>query len=560
MGYFSLPDRLLRVTQWNRTNVLSILKTALIFFIFLVAVRTTETARAADGNALQGDSLIWGTIGEASNLIPMMSSDSASSQVSDRLYVALLKYDKDLNIVPWAAESFEVLENGLLLKFTLRPGILWEDGKELTAEDVEFTYRTMIDPDTPTAYAGDYLRVSKFTVTGPYSLEIRYDEPFARCLETWMRSIFPKHILEKEDLRSTRYARAPVGSGPFKFKEWEAGSRIVLEANPKYFLGRPHVDRLVFSVIPDLTTMFLELKAEAVDMMNLSPQQYVFQSKAPEVSGRYNLFRFLSFSYTYLGYNHESPLFKDVRVRQAIAHVVDKEAIIAGALLGLGEPTIGPYVPGTWVYNTAIKDYPMDKAKAEALLAEAGWKKDGKGVLRNAKGLPFAFSIMTNQGNEQRIKTAVMVQSQLAQLGMRVTIRTVEWAAFFAQFVNKGFFDAVILGWTTPLDPDLYDVWHSSRMRPTGLNFMKYANAELDDLIVRGRQTFDREERKKIYDEVQEILHHDQPYCFLYVPYALPAVHKRFRGPYVAPIGILHNLEEWRVPHGEGRYTVKTAQ
>ena len=489
-----------------------------------------------------------------------MSSDSASSDVYGLLFVALIRYDKNLNIVPWAAESYEVLENGQLLKFTLRPGILWEDGVELTAEDVAFTYRTMIDPKTPTAYAGDYLKVSDFKVTGKYTLEIRYDKPFARCLETWLRYILPKHVLENEDLRSTKYSRAPVGGGRYRFKEWAAGSRIVLEANPRYFLGRPHVDQIVFSTIPDLTTMFLELKAEAVDMMSLTPQQSVFQSRDDAVSGRYNLFRYLNFSYTYLGYNHESPLFKDVRVRQAIAHVVDKKAIIAGALLGQGESTIGPYVPGTWAYNTDIQDYPTDIATAMKLLAEAGWTRDAMGILRNAKGLPFVFSIMTNQGNEQRIKTAIMIQSQLKELGMQVSIRTVEWATFFSQFVNKGYYDAVILAWTTPLDPDLYDVWHSSRMRPAGLNFMKYGNAELDDLIERGRKIFDRAERKKIYDRIQEILHHDQPYCFLYVPYALPAVHKRFKGVEVAPAGLTHNIDKWWVPQNERKHIIEATQ
>ncbi|MCC8193444.1 MAG: ABC transporter substrate-binding protein, partial [Deltaproteobacteria bacterium] len=254
--------------------------------------------------------------------------------------------------------------------------------------------------------------------------------------------------------------------------------------------------------------------------------------------------------------NLESPLFKDARVRRAIAHAIDKKEIIAGALLGQGEATIGPYVPGTWAYNTAIKDYSTDIAAAESLLAEAGWSKDGKGVLRNARGLPFSFTIMTNQGNEQRIKTAVIIQSQLKRLGMSVSVRTVEWATFFSQFVNKGFFDAVILGWTTPLDPDLYDVWHSSRVRPAGLNFMKYANPEVDALIERARETFDRDERKKAYDAVQEWLHKDQPYCFLYVPYSLPVVHKRFHGIRQAPAGITYNIQDWWVPKAEQKYTV----
>jgi len=532
-----------------RAIIFCFLAVQLLFF-------SSPTPVNAAAGAVSGDSLIMGTIGEASNLLPRISMDSASTEVSTHLYISLLKYDENLKIVPWAAESYDVLDGGLRLKFFLKPGMLWEDGVEMTVEDVEFTYRTMINPKTPTAYAGDFLMVDTFIRTGRYSFEVTYAAPYARSLETWMSSILPKHILEGENLRETRYARAPVGSGPYRFKEWVAGSRIVLEANPSYFEGRPNIDRLVFSTIPDLTTMFLELKAGALDMMTLTPQQYAYQTKDASVADNYNQFRYLSFSYTYLGYNLESPLFKDAKVRRAIAHVVDKHAIIAGALLGQGKPSIGPYVPGTWAYNADIADYPQDVAAAEKLLAEAGWARDSKGMLRNAKGLPFAFTIMTNQGNEQRIKTAVIIQSQLKKLGMDVSVRTVEWATFFSQFVNKGFFDAVILGWTTPLDPDLYDVWHSSRLRPDGLNFMKYANPEVDALIEKGRRTFDRTERKRIYDAVQVHLHNDQPYCFLYVPFTLPVVHKRFRGIVQAPAGITYNLKDWWVPKPEQKHMV----
>lgn len=530
-------------------------KIIFLSFVFFCLFSLLPEANANSG-ADFGDSIIMGTIGEASNLLPRMSTDSASVEVAGHLFIGLLKYDENLKIVPLAAESYEVLDGGLRLRFTLRPGILWEDGVEMTAADVEFTYKLMINPETPTAYGGDFLMVASFTVTGKYSFEVTYNEPYARSLETWMGSILPKHVLENENLRETRYARAPMGNGPYRFKEWTAGSRIVLEANPRYFEGRPFIDRMVFSTIPDLTTMFLELKAGALDMMSLTPQQYTFQSKDAAIATKYNQFRYLAFAYTYLGYNLESPLFKDVRVRRAIAHAVDKKAIIAGALLGQGETTIGPYVPGTWAYNADIDDYALDISAAEKLLAEAGWMKDGKGMLRNAKGLPFAFTIMTNQGNEQRIKTAIIIQSQLQKLGMQVSIRTVEWATFFSQFVNNGFFDAVILGWTTPLDPDLYDVWHSSRLRPSGLNFMKYANNEVDALIEKGRRMFDRAERKVIYDAVQKLLHEDQPYCFLYVPYSLPVVHKRFHGIRQAPAGITHNMNKWWVPKAEQKYTV----
>lgn len=500
-----------------------------------------------------GDRIIIGTIGEASNLIPPLATDAPSGEVSSQLYVSPLKYDKNLKIVPWAAESYEVLDDGLRLRFTLRPGIKWQDGVELTAEDVAFTYRMMIDPKTPTAYAAGYKTVADFTVLSRYSFEVRYAKPYARSLETWMGSIMPRHVLEGQDLMNTPVSRNPISSGPFIFKEWVPGSRIVLAANPDYFEGRPKLDGIVYTIIPDTTTMFLELRAGKVDMMSLSPQQYTFQTP-PAFRDQYNVFRYLGLAYTYLGYNLKSPLFRDKKVRQALAHAIDKKAVIAGALLGQGEPTIGPYVPGTWPYNTDIADYAYDLDKARALLAEAGWKPDASGMLRK-NGLPFTFTVLTNQGNEQRIKTAVIIQAQLKKLGIDMRVRTVEWAVFFSQFVHKGFFDAVILGWTVPPDPDIYDVWHSSRMAPPGLNFMQYANKEVDELIEKGRATFDRAERKDYYDRIQVLLHEDQPYCFLYAPYSLPAVQKRIQGPEVAPAGIGWNFNDWWVPKNLQRYT-----
>ena len=149
--------------------------------------------------------------------------------------------------------------------------------------------------------------------------------------------------------------------------------------------------------------------------------------------------------------------------------------------LGQGVPTVGPYKPGTWAYNDKLTPVRQDVDEARRLLDEAGWKKDKDGLLER-DGKPFLFTILVNQGNDSRIKAAIIIQSQLKALGIAVHIRTVEWAAFIKEFVNKGHFDAIILAWTITLDPDIYDVWHSSRAKPGGLNFTGYRNAEVDEL------------------------------------------------------------------------------
>ena len=512
---------------------------------------------AAPEQGVQGGRIIMGSIGEPSNLLPYMASDSASAEIADLLFVAPLKYDKNLQIVPWAASSWEILEDGRLLRFVLRDDILWEDGEPLTADDVEFTYRVMIDPATPTAYADSFLAISSFRKTGRYSFEVRYDKPFARAVDTWMGAILPRHALEGQDIMTSPLARRPVGSGPFRLVSWESGSRLVLRASETYFAGRPNLDEVVYRIIPDPSTMFLELKAGKLDMMSLSPQQYLRQTTGEKWERDWQKFNFLSFGYTFLGYNMRHPFFQDVRVRRALSMAIDRQSLVDGVLLGLGVPAVGPYKPGTWVYNTKLEPVRQDLAQAASLLAEAGWsEKNSDGILVK-DGRPFAFTILVNQGNDQRIKTAIIIQSQFRSIGVDVRIRTVEWAAFIKEFVNKGQFDAVILGWSIVQDPDLYEVWHSSNARLGGLNFTAYCNDEVDALLEEARSTTDQARRKKLYDRFQEVLDAEQPYSFLYVPYSLPILQARFRGIDPAPIGIMYNFDRWWVPADLQRYHLK---
>lgn len=501
-----------------------------------------------------GDRIILGSIGEASNLIPYLSSDSSSHEVSDLLFVAPLRYNKNLEIEPYAAESYEVLDEGRLLRFTLRPGILWEDGVELTADDVEFTWKLVTNPETASPYAEDFMAVKEFRKTGRYTFEVRYEKYFARALISWMSAILPKHILEGQNIHSTAFSRKPVGAGPYRMFAWEPGTRIRLKSSPTYFAGRPYIDEVVYRIIPDPSTMFLEAKAGKLDFMSLSPQQYLRQTSGEPWNTLFKKYKYLSSVYVYLGFNLQHPLFQDVRVRQAVSCAINRDDIIKGVLLGEGTPAFGPYKPGSWAYNTKIRPVQQDVEKAKKLLQEAGFSdSNGDGILEK-NGKPFTFTILTNQGNEQRILAATVIQAQLKAVGIEVRIRTVEWAAFIKEFIHTGRFDAVILGWTITQDPDIFDVWHSSKAKPGGLNFTRYSNAEVDALLVEARATPDRARRKVLYDRVQEIMHADQPYCFLFVPYALPIVQARFQGIKPALAGIMYNFEKWWVPQDRQMY------
>jgi peptide/nickel transport system substrate-binding protein len=249
-------------------------------------------------------------------------------------------------------------------------------------------------------------------------------------------------------------------------------------------------------------------------------------------------------------------MFKDKKVRQAISYAIDKQEIIDGVLLGLGRIATGPYKPDTWQCNPNVKKYPYDQKKAKALLAEAGWTdSNGDGILEK-DGKNFQFTILTNQGNDVRQKCAEIIQRRLKESGIDVKIRIVEWATFVKQFINKREFEAVILGWSISQDPDLYDIWHSSKTKPDELNFISYRNKEVDELLEKGRRTFKQEERKRSYDRIQEILAEEQPYTFLFVPDALPIIHARFRGIEPAPAGINYNFIKWYVPKDEQKYIV----
>jgi peptide/nickel transport system substrate-binding protein len=501
-----------------------------------------------------GDTFIEASIGEPSNLLPVLASDSASSSINGLVYNGLVRYDKDLKLEGELAESFTVSPDGLTLTFHLRPGVKWHDGASFTAADVLFTYQTYIDPNTPTAYAESYRQVARAEAPDDLTFVVHYAQPYAPALESWGVSILPRHLLQGKDITKSPLARAPVGTGPFRFVEWKSGEKVVLEANPDYFEGRPYIRRVVYRVIPDLSTQFLELQSGGLDFMGLTPIQYQTQTDNPAFLRQFNKYRYLAFGYSYLGFNLNRPLFQDRRVRQALAHALDKQELIDGVLLGLGQAATGPYKPDTWVYNGSVRRYAHDPGRARALLAEAGWSDhDGDGIL-DKDGQPFAFTIVTNQGNDLRVKSGEILQRRFREVGIEVKLRVIEWASFLKEFIEPGNFDATILGWTGGPEPDQYDIWHSSKTGPRQLNFIGYKNSEVDALLENGRRTFDQAERKKYYDRFQEILAEDQPYIFLYVGEALPVIARRFRGVEPAPAGIRHNFIKWYVPASEQKY------
>jgi len=520
----------------------------LVVFLFLAVL----PARAQD----RGDAIVSASIADARNLLPMLASDSASAEVSGMIFNGLVKYDKDLNLVGDLAETWEILDGGLIIVFHLRKNVLWQDGHLFTAHDVEFTYQKMIDPDVRTPYGGDFERVKSLEVIDDYTVKVTYKEPFAPGLASWGMSIIPKHLLEGRDLNTTDFSRKPVGTGPYALKNWKVQEKIELKANGSYFEHRPYIDRTVTRIIPDESTIFLELQTQGIDSAGLTPLQFSRQTDTAFFKKHFRKFRLPGFNYTYMGYNLSNPKFSDKRVRAALDLAVDKREIIDVVLLGFGVISTGPFVPQSWAYNRSVLPAAFDPQKARKLLAEAGWKDANSDGWLEKGGQAFEFTLVTNQGNEQRQKTAEIIQRRLRDIGIRVKIKVVEWSVFLSEYIDRKNFEAILLGWSVSREPDIYDIWYSAKTKQGEFNFIGYRNDEVDKLLIEGRRIFDQAERQKIYHKIHEIIHDDQPYMFLYTLESLSLLHNRFREVKPAPAGIGYNFIDWWVPKAEQKYRI----
>ena len=514
--------------------------------------QTTPTkAETTSDQPAHGGRLIDASIGDATNLIPMIASDASSHEIAGQLYLSLLKYDKNLNLVGQLAESWQISEDKLSIIFKLKPNLKWSDGKPLTTDDLVFTLHLIQDDKTQSPYKSDYMKVVSAKALDKRTFEVRYKEVFSPALATWASlAILPKHVFEGVNIMDTDLSRHPKASiGPYFLKDWQTQQSITMTANPNYFDGDVWIDERITRIIPDPATQFLELSAGKIDMANLTPTQYtrLFDNNQ-RLKHEYNRYKYLGFSYTYLGFNLTRKPFDDVRVRQALAYAIDRQELVDGVLLGLGEVLATPYKPGTRWVNQNIKPRPFSLEKAQNLLTQAGWiKADGQSFV-SKDGKPLSFTILTNNGNKKRADTATIIQQRLKSIGIQVNIRLVEWSAFIENFINKRDFDAVILGWSLSPDPDQFNIWHSSQTGERQFNFLSYSNPKVDKALEQARLTFDLDKQKQWYDIMQQEIHQDVPVVFLYAGYSLPAIHKRIKGIEVAPAGIGHNSEFWYIP------------
>ncbi len=515
----------------------------------------TDTAHQIDYNktspSTQGGTLIDAMTGEPSTLIYMVAGESASAAVTANIFNKLLKYNANLDLEGELVERWQISSDSKTITFTLKPNLQWADGKPLTSQDVMFTWQAVTNEKTASPYASDYQLVKNATAPDPRTFIVTYDQAYAPALDSWAGlQILPKHLLENQDLHTTAFARKPIGSHFYQLDKWNSGENIKLSKNPKSVLGEANIAQLVTRIIPDNSAQFLELMADNIDSMGLDPIKYsrIIPSR-PELQEKLALYKELGNSYTYMGFNLKHQPFDDLRVRLAINYAIDKQEIIDGVYLGLGINIASPYKPGTRWSNPTLKPYTYDVQKAKTLLKEAGFEDtNGDGILER-DGKPFSFEILTNQ-NKEREKSAVLIQRRLREVGIDVQIRAIEWASFISRFIKTGDFDAVILGWGLGLDPDQFNIWHSSQQQPGQFNFIGYQNAKVDRLLELGRVELDPNKRMAIYHEFSRVLFEDSPIIYLSAGYGLTAINKRVKGIQspVPPAGVGYDAHQWYIP------------
>lgn len=522
------------------------------FFLLISCSKESDQIIDYKDNYLteEGGEIINAMIGEPSNLVAMIAGDSASSAIAANIFNTLIKYDENLNHAPELASKWIISDDQKTITFKLKENLFWADGTPLTSDDVLFTWRLVTDPNTRTPYASDYLLVKNAQTPNKQTFTVTYEQNYAPALDTWASlQILPKHVLKDEDINNTFFSRKPTGSGYYQLDQWINGQQVTLKRNKNSTQGQALIEKLTSRIIPDTSSQFLELIADNIDLMNINPIQYqrVFPSRE-DLKQKIGLYKELGNGYTYLGFNLKQAPFNDPKVRQAMNYAINKEEIIKGVLLGLGEAIASPYKPGTRWDNESLSPYPYDPSKALALLKEAGYQKNTAGILVK-DGKPFEFEILTNQ-NKQREMTAVLVQRRLKEIGIDVKIRVLEWASFINRFIKTGDFKAVVLGWSLSLDPDQFNIWHSSQQGPGQFNFVGYENPRVDELLELGRRELDNDKREEIYHEFSKLLLEDSPIVYLYAGYGLSAINKRVQGikKPAPPAGIYQNSYEWFIP------------
>ena len=438
-------------------------------------------------------------------------------------------------------EILPVAEHNPTIVFHLRQGVKFHDGHIFDAGDVKFTYESIMNPKNLSPRTPDFEPIKTVEIIDPLTVKIVYKRLYSPAINAWTMGILPEHVLHAEALnrekkerglseaaqqtfgmRDSQFNRRPLGTGRFQFVEWQGDEYIHLRRFEDYWEEPAQYHEYFMRIIPDLLTQEVEFRTGAVDFYGALPHQVARYKEDPT----YQSFSSLGFAYTYIGYNNRKPLFASREVRTALGMAINVQEITDFLIYGEGERITGPYPQNTEWYNPSIAPIPYDPEGAKALLAHMGWKMNAEGWLEK-DGKVFEFTLITNNGNPIRKNILTIAQNAWKRIGVKVNTQVFEWAVFLNDFVNTGDFDAVVLGWSMGIDPDLYQIWHSSQSGPQQLNFVGYHNSKADELIVRIRQEYNRNRQRDLTHELHRVIAEDQPYTFLYAPLSTRVLDKK---------------------------------
>jgi peptide/nickel transport system substrate-binding protein len=498
----------------------------------------------------RGGTVVIGIPNDIDHLNPYLSILSQTRDVAYHVYASLLEEGEEPGqgpvFSPALARSWSFSPDGLDLTFDLRPEARWSDGTPITAEDVRFSWQAATDPDLAWSAFDVKRHIEDVRVAGPHTAVFRFTHAYPyQLMDANDGVILPRHIwagVPFKEWRTARLDRLPVGSGPFKVKEWIPNQSLELVRNEHYWdPSRPRLDRIVLRILPDASTGVAQLEAGEIDFWDrIAPREVARLQASPKVSVTRYADRFVGF----IAWNLRRPPFDDPTVRRALTLGINRRRLVDDLLLGTGQVASGPLTPLSQM-GEGIDPHPFDPEQAAALLAAAGWTdRDGDGW-RDRNGVAFAFELDVNAESALRQDIAVMVQDDLKRLGIEARIVSLERNTANARH-REGRFDGFIGGWRLATKVDLATLFHS-RSIDGGLNLSAYASERLDAVLEAADQAPDLASAAPLFQEALGILHADQPCTFLYWQDRLVGFSRRVRDARPNSQTPLFNLYDWWV-------------
>jgi peptide/nickel transport system substrate-binding protein len=509
------------------------------------------------GTPVQGGTAAVAMLADFQAFNPVTNTHLTSDDViKHMLFTPLIQYDSALQPVPWLAERWELTDSAVT--FFLRRDVMWHDGRPVTAEDVKFTFDLAKDSSTASLLGSAYMNmVREATVVDPHTVRFSFTAPHAQALDGFWWPPLPKHLLQNvppAELSRHAFNRQPVGSGPFKFVEWRPNQSVTFEANPQFTAalgGRPNLDRVVFRVVPEATTMVTELVNGTADMIGytLLPDQ---AAQVRDQSG-VELRHYPSREFTFFAWNHTRPLFADARVRRAMTLAINRQQIIDGLLQGFGVPATG-IIPSWSPMYTELQPLPFDVNQARQLLQQAGWADaNGDGILDKG-GQPLRFVLTINSANRLHADIAQVVQRQLREAGADVQIQPQEFQSMLQRYKAREY-DAVLANWsldTFKVDPTPLFSCAEARVQNSA-NRTGYCNPRGDELMQQGLRATDGAQAKQIWAQYSQLLQQDQPVTFLYWIEDMAGVGPRLRNVETDARSKIVNVRDWWIPQNRQR-------